>query len=39
MPMLKVGGMSFAANLVVAAVLTLLTVSGYWLARDSRSNA
>jgi hypothetical protein len=39
MPMLKVGGMSFAANLVVAAVLTLLTVIGYWLARDSRSNA
>jgi uncharacterized protein DUF6640 len=39
MPVLKVGGMSFAANLVVATVLLLLTVIGYWLARDSRSNA
>ena len=26
-------------NLVVATVLLLLTVIGYWLARDSRSNA
>lgn len=39
MPVLKVGGMSFAANLVVATVLLLLTIIGYWLARDSRSNA
>jgi hypothetical protein len=39
MPVLKVRGMSFAANLVVAAFLTLLTVIGYWLARHSGSNA
>ena len=39
MPILKIGGMSFAANLIVAIVLFSLTVIGYWLARDSRSNA
>jgi len=30
--------MSFAPNLIVAAVLFLLTVIGYWLARDASSD-
>jgi len=38
-PVLKVAGMSFPPNLVVAAVLFLLTVVAYWLARDTRSDA
>ena len=38
-PVLKVGGMSFAPNLIVAAVLFLLTVIAYWLARDATNDA
>ena len=38
-PVLKVGGMTFAPNLVVAAVLFALTVIAYCLARDARSDA
>jgi len=38
-PVLKVGGMSLAPNLIVAAVLFLLTVIAYWLARDASRNA
>jgi len=38
-PMLKVGGMSFAPNLVIAAVLFLLAAIGYGLARDARTDA
>ena len=34
-PVLRVAGRSFPPNLVVAAVLFLLTVIGYWLARDA----
>jgi hypothetical protein len=37
-PVLKVGGMTFAPNLIVAAVLFLLTIIAYWLARDVGSN-
>jgi hypothetical protein len=33
-PVLRVAGMSFPPNLIVAGVLLLLTVIGYWLARD-----
>ena len=38
-PVLKVAGMSFPPNLVIAAVLFLLTVVAYWLARGTRSDA
>ena len=38
-PVLKVAGMSFAPNLIIAAVLVLLTVIAYWLARDVSSDA
>jgi Family of unknown function (DUF6640) len=38
-PVLKVAGMAFAPNLIIAAVLFLLTVIGYWLARDVSSDA
>ena len=38
-PVLKVAGMSFPPNLVIAAVLFLLTVVAYWLARDAGSDA
>ena len=38
-PVLKVGGMTFPPNLIVAAVLFLLTVIAYWLARDAGSDA
>ena len=34
-PVLKLGGMTFAPNLVIAAVLVLLTVIAYWLAHDA----
>jgi hypothetical protein len=33
-PVLKLGGMTFPPNLIIAAVLVLLTVVAYWLARD-----
>ena len=38
-PVLKVAGMSFPPNLVIAAVLFLLTFVAYWLARGTRSDA
>jgi hypothetical protein len=38
-PVLKVAGMTFAPNLVVAAVLLLLTAIAYWIAREPRRNA
>jgi hypothetical protein len=38
-PVLKVGGMTFPPNLIVAAVLFPLTVIAYWLARDAGSDA
>lgn len=38
-PVLKVGGMTFAPNLIIAAVLCLLTIIAYWLARSVHSNA
>jgi hypothetical protein len=38
-PVLKVGAMTFAPNLIIAAVLFLLTIIAYWLARAVRSNA
>jgi len=38
-PVLKVGAMTFAPNLIIAAVLFLLTIIAYWLAREVRSNA
>lgn len=38
-PVLKVGGMTFAPNLVVAAALFLLTLVAYWLAREAGSHA
>ena len=38
-PVLKVAGMTFPPNLIIAAVLFLLTVVGYWLARDAGSDA
>jgi hypothetical protein len=37
-PVLKVGGLSFAPNLIVAAVFLLLTAIAYWLARDVSSD-
>ena len=37
-PVLKAGGMTFPPNLIVAAVLFLLTVIAYWLARDASSD-
>lgn len=38
-PVLKVGGMTFPPNLIVAAVLFLLTIIAYGLARDTGSDA
>jgi hypothetical protein len=38
-PVLKVGSMTFAPNLVVAAVLFLLTLVAYWLARTAGGHA
>jgi hypothetical protein len=38
-PVLKVGSMTFAPNLVVAAVLFLLTLVAYWLARAAGGHA
>jgi hypothetical protein len=38
-PVLRVAGMSFPPNLIVAAVLFLLTVISYWLARDATQDA
>jgi hypothetical protein len=38
-PVLKLGGMVFAPNLIVAIVLVLLTVIAYWLARDPNGGA
>jgi hypothetical protein len=38
MPVLKMAGMSFPPNQIVAAVLVLLTIVGYWLARDVSSD-
>jgi hypothetical protein len=38
-PVVKIGGMSFAPNLVVAGVLFLLTVIAYALANGGRSDA
>jgi hypothetical protein len=38
-PVLRVAGMSFPPNLIVAAVLFLLTVIAYWLARDATQDA
>lgn len=38
-PVLKVGGMTFPPNVIVAAVLFLLTVIAYWLAREVSSDA
>ena len=35
-PVLKVAGMSLPPNLIVAAVLLLLTAAAYGLARDSQ---
>ena len=37
-PVLRVGGMTFAPNVIVAAVLVLLTVIAYGLARDAGSD-
>src|SRR5262245_4214563 len=38
-PVVKVGGMALAPNLIIAVVLVLLTVVSYWLARRARSDA
>lgn len=38
-PVLKVGSMTFAPNFVVAAVLFLLTLVAYWLARTAGGHA
>ena len=38
-PVLRVAGRSFPPNLIVAAVLFLLTVVAYWLARDVTPDA
>lgn len=38
-PVLKVGGMSFPPNLVVAVVLLLLGAIAYWMAREPRGDA
>jgi hypothetical protein len=38
-PVLKVAGMTFPPNLIIAAVMFLLTVVGYWLARDAGGDA
>ena len=38
-PVLRVAGRSFPPNLIVAAVLFLLTVAAYWLARDVTPDA
>lgn len=38
-PVLKVGAMTFAPNLIIAAVMLLLTIIAYWLAREVHSNA
>jgi hypothetical protein len=38
-PVLKAGGMTFAPNLIVAAVLLLLTIIAYWLAREGHNRA
>jgi hypothetical protein len=38
-PVLTVGAMTFPPNLVIAAVLFLLTVIGYGLARDASADA
>jgi len=38
-PVLRVAGMSFPPNLIIAAVLVLLTVIAYWLAHDATNDA
>lgn len=38
-PVLRVAGMSFPPNLIVAAVLFLLTVIACWLSRDATQDA
>jgi hypothetical protein len=38
-PVLKIGSMTFAPNLVVAVVLLLLGAIAYWLARERHGNA
>jgi len=34
-PVVRVGGMRFAPNVIIAAVFFLLALIGYWLARDA----
>src|SRR5215470_14416069 len=38
-PVVTVAGMRFAPNVIIAAVLFLLTLIGYWLARDAGRHA
>jgi hypothetical protein len=39
MPVVHFGGMRLAPNVIIAAVLVLLTLIGYWLARRETRDA
>lgn len=39
MPVLRVAGMSFPPNVIIAGVLLLLTAVGYWLGREDSKDA
>jgi hypothetical protein len=38
-PVLRVAGMVLAPNLIIAIVMLVLTLAGYWLGRDANANA
>jgi hypothetical protein len=38
-PVLRVAGMALAPNLIIAIVMLVLTLAGYWLGRDANANA
>jgi hypothetical protein len=38
-PVLKVAGMVLAPNLIIAVVMLVLTIAGYWLGRDAGADA
>jgi Family of unknown function (DUF6640) len=38
-PVLRVAGMTLAPNLIIAIVMLVLTLAGYWLGRDANANA
>ena len=38
-PVLRVAGMVLAPNLLIAIVMLVLTIAGYWLGRDVGTDA